>query len=283
MEKQMAMSNSWLATPWRRLATVSLFFLCSQGALAAETLVFSTAPTQTAAETVKLYQPLVDYLIRETGLSIQLKPAKNFVEYSNNIRADRYDLVFDGPHFAGWRVEKKGHHVFAKFPGTLSLAVVVRASSQYAKVDDLVGHEVCAVPSPNFLALVFLDQFTNPAREPRLIGVKNFPKGLECLRTRTAQAALFNINWWKKQDATGMKVIFLSKAYPSRAFTAGPRVDKASRDKLQAALLKAHQAGVDGVLKMFKKPRFVPSNDAEYLGLGPLLKPVWGYYDINEL
>ncbi len=115
------------------------------------------------------------------------------------------------------------------------------------------------------------------------LGVRNLPQRVECPRKGTAAAALFYINWWKTHDATGMKIIFGSKPYSSRALTAGPRVDDASRENLSAALLRAHEAGLDAVLKMFKKPRFAASSDAEHRRLGPLLKPVWCCYDIDGL
>lgn len=99
---------------------------------------------------------------------------------------------------------------------------------------------------------------------PLWLGVRNLPQGVDWLRKSTAAAALFYINWRKKHDATGMKIIFGSKPYPSRALTAGPRVDAASREKLRAALLRAHEAGLDAVLKMLKKPRFAASSDAEH-------------------
>jgi len=102
-------------------AWILVFMSCS-GYAASDELVFSTPPTQSVAVTKKNYQPLVDYISGVIHQKIVLKPAKNFREYTKNIRENKYDMIFDGPHFINWRIRKQNHVVVAKQPGELHFA-----------------------------------------------------------------------------------------------------------------------------------------------------------------
>ena len=112
---------------------------------AADELVFSTAPTQPPAQTIAMYQPIVDYLSRMTGKKIVLKPARNFLEYTYGIREGKYDILFDGPHFVGWRMKKYGHKVLAKLPGSITFVVVARSDARVNKYQDLAGRCLTAL------------------------------------------------------------------------------------------------------------------------------------------
>jgi len=75
-----------------------------------------------------------------------------------------YDMVFDGPHYTAWRMERQGAVPVARLPGVISIVVAVREDSTIRHLDDLIGHNVCAFSSPNMLTMDFLNYFRNPAR-----------------------------------------------------------------------------------------------------------------------
>ena len=111
----------------------------------ARDITFGTPPTQTVANTIKLYQPLIDYLNKESGAHIKLVPARNFLEFTNNMRNGVYDMIFDGPHFVGWRMEKIGHRPIARLPGQLIFVVAVKEGSTIKEPKDLIGKKICGL------------------------------------------------------------------------------------------------------------------------------------------
>lgn len=247
-------------------------------------LIFSTAPTQSTEATIKRYKPLVDFLSRYTGKKIILEPAENFVDFSEKMLDNHYDIVFDGPQFVGWRMQKFNHEVIAKLPGKLRFVVVVRDDLNVTHVKRLAGKRVCSVASPNLLTLGFLDLYPNPARVPVITSSKNFNDALRCASKGEGVAAIMRDKFWKKKPAKAKKGLKLflhsSSAWPHRAFSVSPRVDAQTREKLRQGILGAGGTKYGAaILKQFKAKTFVPATTQEYQGLGRLLKPIWGFHD----
>lgn len=249
---------------------------------ASDTLVFSTAPTQSPEETRQLYQPLVDYLASQTGRKIILKPAKNFLEYSHAMQNGVYDIVFDGPHFVGWRVARHQHQVVAKLPGTIRYSIVSRDDARITDYKDLAGKKVCAFSSPNLLSLAFMDLFPRAASQPILIKVNSFKQAMTCVHGGYGVAALVSEKYWEVQSyqqKKGLQLIYTtSKALPHRAFSVSRRVDARTRRLIVNALTSegAIESG-DAILQRFRSKKFTTADSSEYRGLEALLKPVWGY------
>jgi ABC-type phosphate/phosphonate transport system substrate-binding protein len=261
-----------------------LFLFAGLSALSvqAEPLVFSTAPTQSAEKTRQMYQPIVDHLAKATGREIVLKPARNFLEYTNNLQHDRYDIVFDGPHFIGWRMQKLGHRVVAKLPGKITFVIVIRDGLKVQKYPDLAGRKVCAFNSPNLLTLGFLDLYPSPASQPILIPVNSFKGALECVHQGNGVAAVMRDKFWEKQpdkNKQGLKLLYTTtQPFPHRAFSVSKRVDETTRKKITRALVgELGMASGAEVLQTFRSKQFLLPSDKEYRGLGALLQPIWGY------
>ncbi|MEJ2345948.1 MAG: phosphate/phosphite/phosphonate ABC transporter substrate-binding protein [Gammaproteobacteria bacterium] len=264
------------------LIALAVTAMAAVPAAAKDTIVFSTAPTQPPAQTRQQYQPLADYLSKVTGKKIVLEPARSFLEYTNAMRAGKYDLLFDGPQFVGWRMKHLGHHVLAKLPGSIVFVVVVRDDAGVAHVADLAGKQVCSFASPNLLTLGFLDLFPNPAQLPLMVRSPTFMGALQCVKSGHGVAAVMRQKFWDKrtpEQKKGLRLLYTSNTpYPHRAFSISDDVDAATRDKIKAALLS--DAGTNAgapILKRFRVKRFVAAPAKEYQGMGRLLKPVWGF------
>ncbi len=246
-------------------------------------IIFSTAPTQSPARTIQMYQPLADYLSRVTGMKVILKPASNFLEYIQNMRKGVYDLVFDGPHFVAWRMRHLDHQVLVKLPGKLRFVVVVRKDAKRVnKLKRLAGRRVCAFSSPNLLTLGLLYEFPNPVRIPVIVKVRNFKDSLICVKSGRGVAAVMRDKFWEKrkpEQKKGLRLLYTSrKGYPHRAFSISDEVDKKIQDKIRAALLsKGGVVAGQPILKRFRVKRFVPASDAEYRPMWRLLRTVYGF------
>lgn len=269
MFNQWMRKGLWLALGW-----------CLTGMVVAkEEIVFSTAPTQAPEQTVKLYTPLINYLSQVTGKQFVIKPARNYLEYNNGTLQNTYDMVFDGPHYTAWRMERQGAVPVARLPGAISIVVAVRDDSDIRQLDDLIGRKVCAFSSPNMLTMDFLNYFRNPVRQPVLLRVEGFKEINECLRGGRGDAAVLRDQVWAKQDQTGLRLIEHNyRKHPERTFSVAAGIEPALREKIAAALISEEGNKVAApLLEVFKKEKFIPVNPADYDGLGELLAPVWGF------
>ena len=249
---------------------------------AEDTLIFSTAPTHSAKKTLEIYGPLVEYLSHVTGKKVEIKTATTFVDYNNNLQKNNYQILFDGPHFVGWRMDKFGHVPVARLPGYIRIVVVVKKDSNITTMDQLSGQRVCSFPSPNMLTMAFFEYYTNPIRQPVPVPAKGF-KGLEkCLERNDVVAAVLRDKMWAKmKNKDQFKILFAPQnAYPERTFSVSPGIDPDTRKKITYALLSAEgQPYLQDLLTTFKRDRLVPARPGEYQDLGLLLAPVWGFYN----
>ncbi len=249
-----------------------------------EPIVFSTAPTHSKQETIKLYTPLMSYLSKVTGREFVVEPAANFVEYSVRMRKGHYDMVFDGPHLTGWRMVHMGHRPVARFPGTIRIVVAVNKDSPIKKLQDLEdgSTKVCAFASPNMLTMAFLSYFPNPARQPMMLRTQGFAELNDCIKQGKGEAVVLRDKLWEKmKDKQNLRLLPLPRhGYPERTFSVGPRVDEALRQKIATALMSVEgsEAG-KAVLARFKKKAFITAEAAEYGGMDLLLRPVWGFHE----
>lgn len=247
-----------------------------------ETIVFSTAPTHSPEVTMQLYTPLATYLSRVTGKKVVVRPAKNFIEYSIGMRQGEYDIMFDGPHLVGWRMDQMGHIPVARLPGTIKIVVVAKESSTVETMQDLeMGrNKVCAFASPNMLTMAFLSYYPHPARQPMMLRAQGFKEIEQCLRSDQGDAAVLRDKLWNKMDQTGLKLIAApERGYPERTFTLSNKLDGQLREQITEAILSEEgQKAMRGMLEQFKKEKLIKANPADYVELGMLLNSVWGFH-----
>lgn len=278
----MYLSHCKVNLSFRRFG-ISMLLIVPTFALAESTdLVFATPPTQSVETTKKNYQPLVDYLSQTIHKKIILKPARNFQEYTKNMREGRYDLIFDGPHFINWRIQKQHHVVVAKQPGELHFAIIVKKNSSISQLRDLWAVPVCSPAVPHLGTLTLLEIYSNPIREPTIIPVQSFKHALQCLRDDRAVAALVRDKYWfKKADKRGLKVLFITKKkMPARGLSVGQRVNKSLQRKITTALTsKEGRAFSEKAFSTIGGGKFVRANTREFSDLGEIIKIVWGFHE----
>lgn len=270
----------------RNLILFSFFsLLFSQTLYAAnDEFIFATAPTQSAEETTKLYTPIIKFLSAKTGKKFTLDIPSNFIQYSSSMQKNKYDMVFDGPHLSGWRIERLQHTPILRFPGQIKIVIAAREKSILTNMDDLqYGIRVCSFTPPNMLTMTMLSYFPNPSKQPNLIRVQGFKKLMSCLKKGKGDAAVLRDKLWGKAQksgaAKGLKLIAKPpQGYPERTFTVGPKINKELRAKITKLLLsKEGQKVTAPLLKRFKKKNLIIANPGEYYGLYNLINTVWGF------
>ena len=68
-------------------------------------LILTAPPRETPEDGHVVYAPLAEYLSQFLGESVIYEHPINWKEYEKRMKNDEYDIIFDGPHFAAWRIE----------------------------------------------------------------------------------------------------------------------------------------------------------------------------------
>jgi len=240
-------------------------------------LVFSAPPRGTQQEEIAVYQHVVDYLSKVIGRNVVFQYADNWLSYSKDMTAGKYDNVFDGPAFNGWRIEKLGHTPLIKLPEDFVFVVITKSDNDRIKqLKDIAGRKVCAHAPPNLGTLTLQAQFNNPAREPWIIEVKGWDNSYKALMSGQCVATVLPINNLSKNDKgpqRATKTLYQHKPMPNQAVSVGPRIAPALHAKIAKALLSDEgKRATEKLRAAYAGKDFVPASRAEYAGLSYLLK-----------
>ena len=244
--------------------------------------VFSAPPRGEQAKEQGIYDPIAEYLTRATGQKFVYAYSHDWLTYQNRMRTGTYDLMFDGPHFVGWRMANLGHTPLVKLADEFVFVVIARADNQRVKeVKDLAGRMVCAHSIPNLGTLALLSQFPNAARQPYITEIQGWDKAYQGVQDNKCVGTVLPLKVLKKMDSGAsrkMKTLYTHPALPNQAFTASPRVSAELQRKIAAALLSEEgKKATAKLLEAYAAKEFVPARPGEYAGLGSLLKDVYGF------
>jgi ABC-type phosphate/phosphonate transport system substrate-binding protein len=243
-------------------------------------LVFSAPPRETPEAGIEIYQPVAEYLSKTIGKKVVYKHPGTWGVYRTEMLKGNYDIVFDGPHFNSYRVEKLNHNVLVKIPEHHEFVVIVRKDQNITNLQQMAGRTFCAHAPPNLGTLVLLSQFNNPSRQPAILNTKGWDTIYEnVVSGKCAGGVLpaFNLKTLDRAGAT--RVVFKTQTIPNQAFSAGPRVSTEEQTRIAQALVSPGGAAATAKLRnAYKVGSFALANNQEYQGLAVYLKEEWGYY-----
>jgi ABC-type phosphate/phosphonate transport system substrate-binding protein len=243
-------------------------------------LVLSAPPRETPEAGLTTYGPLAEFLSKAIGEKVEYRYPDNWGIYQALMTKGDYDLVFDGPHFVSWRIQRLQHVPLAALSGRLSFVVVaLQTDAHVHAVKDLVGKKVCGHAPPNLATLTLFDQFPNPSRQPRLVETKGFDGAYQGLIAGKCVGTVLPLEAHGKLDVAGRtKVLYTSEPFTNQALTAGPRVSAEIRQKIAKALLQADgKAASRQIAATFGGSEFVAVTKDDYAGYDGLLKNTWGF------
>ena len=145
-------------------------------------LVLTAPPRESVERGEELYGPLAHVLSLQLGQTVVYEHPRDWIEYALKMRDNAYDIVFDGPHFAAWRIKHLEHVPVAKLPGDLFFLAVTRYDDKkLVRANDLIntGTPVCGMPSPNLATIAVMKHFTNPIIQPDIYEVPSLNDGYE--------------------------------------------------------------------------------------------------------
>jgi len=248
-------------------------------------LIFTSPPREKPAVGQKQYGPLAEHLSKLLGRKVVYEHPGNWLNYQRDMRDDKYDIIFDGPHFVGWRIEHLGHEVLVRLPGTLNFYLLAKSEDiAIQTTEDLIAKKICGIPPPNLSTMSILSAFPNPVRQPVIKGVpggmgavlKEFMNGNEC------RAAIVRDNFYKKkvsdEDKKRFRIIYNPPALPNQAISVSKRVDLREKNLIIQSLtfgdgVKPAQATVTRFAGK-KVKAFIQAENNDYKGINTLLEGI---------
>jgi len=246
-------------------------------------LILTAPPREPAKKGMELYGPLAQRLTQVLGEKVVYMHPRNWLAYQHDMRADKYDIIFDGPHFISWRTKNKGHTPVLKLPGALQFYIITRAGNdKVAKAADLVGKRICGIAPPNLGTLSVYSAFPHPARQPVIVPVKGgMIKVFQAFVAGRCDAAVLRTKVLDKklsdEQRKSVKIIHTSQAMTNQGISVSKRVNEKARNAITAALSKGDRIpATKGILKRFggKAKALLPATKEDYDGYHKLIQGV---------
>lgn len=270
-----------MRTQYILLAVVVIAMLA--GSASAE-IKFGTLPRQNEAEMRAMFDPLAEYLTKETGEKVSLVIPKSFQAFKEEIRAGRLDVGFSNPLIY---VEMKNH--LNVEPLALSSEVksgtrirgilIARKDSGIAKPQDLKGKKICFMDKDSAAGYIFQMLLLSKAGLDvnNDITILPFAKKHEnvCAAVLNGTADAGGIREDEldkvkdKMDISQLRIVGYTDYFPNWPFFATPKLHRDAAEKIRAALLKLkpNDPQNEKILKSARLTGFIPVSDKEYDGL----------------
>lgn len=252
---------------------VLVLLLFGQVALVSADLILTAPPREKADAGQKLYGPLAARLSELLGEKVTYEHPKSWLAYQHDMRKDKYDIVFDGPHFISWRIKNRNHVPVVKLPGFLQFYVVGKKDDEKIKsLDDLVGRRICGIPPPNLGTLTVYAAYTHPARQPVITPVRGgFGKVMKEFEKGKCQAAVFRTKYYDKkltdEQRAKTTILYTSPKLTNQGISFSSRVKPSARKVVAEALSQGDRIpATKNILARFggKAKAFLPANEKDY-------------------
>lgn len=247
--------------------------------------ILTAPPRENANLGRETYQPLAEYLSQILGDKVVYQQPSGWFDYTHKMRQGYYDIIFDGPHFAAWRVKHLQHIPIAVLPGTLDFVLIVKANDQEIhKADDLNGKKICGLASPNLGTSLVYELFKNPVLQPVISEVSGgMLEVYKAFDNRRCRAAILRNHYYDNLPAAekvGLKIIAKTKSLPNQTITISKRLEKNARQIAEFMVSKEGAIAAQGLLSRYSHsaPYFEATSRDRYEGIEDLLEGVvWGW------
>jgi len=263
----------------RWLGWILLFLLqivTTSPTVARADLILSAPPRETADIGEKVYAPIANDLSRILHERVTYVHPSDWRSYEKDMKQDKYDIIFDGPHFAAWRIESLRARPLVKLQGNLRFVLVtMRTEFGIQRPENLIGLPVCTLPSPNLGALTLFAMFPMPARQPeyRIITRGGFKEVANALQRGECTAAILRSSYYYKSASNDFRdqtrVIHRSTSMTNQGITLSKRVPANFDESITEYLTsKSSAKSLHLLLERFtdSQGNFVISSKSDYEG-----------------
>jgi len=244
-------------------------------------LVLTAPPRENAENGMKVYGPLAEKLSAVLGERVIYEQPHGWFDYARNMRDGKYDIVFDGPHFAAWRVKNLHHIPVVTLPGTLNFVLITRKEFKSINtLRDLAGKKICGLLSPNLGTNLIYNSFANPVLQPQIFEVKGtmldvyntFKQG-KCTAAILRDPTFYGL---AANERAQLKILLKTQPLPNQTLTVSTRLKDSAAKIANFLLSKDGAIAADGILSRFSKKQkhFEKASVAKYNGIENLLEGV---------
>jgi ABC-type phosphate/phosphonate transport system substrate-binding protein len=193
--------------------------------------IFSAPPRESASRGAEIYGPIANKLSTLLGEKVVYEQASSWAAYAKNMRSGRYDIVFDGPHFNGWRQRHINHTPIVALPGDLSFLIITKKEHGTIKTPrDLIGKSICGFPSPHLGTDLVYAMFNNPVLQPIIYEVKGGQKqAYQAFKQGKCHATIFRESLYKKlppPERNTTRIVAVTSTLPNQTFSISKRLLK---------------------------------------------------------
>lgn len=245
----------------------------------AETYTVTVEPSYPPDQAVEVYQPLFDYLGKETGHTFKVLATRNYHFYWRDLRQSRpTDFAFEDAHFTDYRAKRAGFAPLAK-KAERAVYVLLESDPDLAErgLDGLVGRRIVSMPAPSMGFALVVEMYKNPIAQPEIRSeASTWRDGVEMVFSGDAEAAMVPVHI--ADQYPNLIEISRSKDYPGAAFSAGPTVPDDVKAAVKAALLKlSTDPSAFEILAELGATGFAEATADEYEGKEKMLAAFFGY------
>jgi phosphonate transport system substrate-binding protein len=264
------------------VATVFFAVVLFLSGMASAEIKLGTVPRLSPTELQAMYAPLAEYLSNEIGEKVSIVVPKDFNAYKEAAKSGQYDLGFSNPLIY---VEVKQHSADIE-PLALSAEeksgtrlrgiIIVRKDSGITKLQDLKNKKISFMdkdsPAGYMFQMLLLSKAGLDTRNDFTIlpFLKRHDKVIMSVIDKTADAGGIRedeLDKMKdKMDLSQLRIIGYTEYFPNWPFFAGPKLKKATMEKVRAALLKLkpNEPQSKKILESARLTGFIPVSDKEY-------------------
>ncbi|MBU1664871.1 MAG: phosphate/phosphite/phosphonate ABC transporter substrate-binding protein [Gammaproteobacteria bacterium] len=227
----------------KTLTLLLAFALCLPSAWARQVYTLSVVPQFTPVDIGLRWSPVLAYLEKEAGVSLQLRVMEHIPKFESDFLAGVPDFVFLNPYHAVMAMKAHGYVPLLRGGDLLNGILVVDRNSQIKRLADL-NDKTLAFPSPNaFGASLYmralLAEKENITFKTTYVGThQNVYRHV--LLGEAAAGGGVGATLAKESAAmrSRLTVLYSTPGVPSHPLAAHPRVPAEVRERLTAALLK---------------------------------------------
>lgn len=257
-----------------------VFFISSANA----EYVLSAPPREAPEKGEKTYGPIAKKLEALLGEKVVYEAPAGWFDYSRKMRNNKYDIVFDGPHFTAWRVKHLKHTPVVVLPGAIGFYLITHKENSISKPQQLVGKKICGLLSPNLGTSMIYELFPNPMLQPVLYEVTGGMKEVwSQFRAGACVAAILrNINYARlsPEDKKLVRIVIKTRHLPNQTITVSHRLKNQAQRIANFMVSKEGAIAAHNLLSRYSKNAlyFEQTRSADYAGIERLLEGVvWGW------
>ncbi len=241
--------------------------------LSAQTVTLAVEATFPKDQAEYVYEPLKNWLEKNTGLSVQIEIADNYYFYWRSARNNEPEFTLDASHIAAYRMQEKGYQPLARVQENTTYHLISNFEPEEGQSigEFLVANRVVTLPSPNLGSVLFDQWFTDLFLQPeKVVTALSWEDVIEQVFAQSADAAIIPSSLFDLYP--NFASLKESDPFPGLTFLASPNVSPQLKESFKSAIMRIGEDDESfDILAELNSDGFVEVNTEDYKGLADIL------------